>query len=147
MHYNKEATASTMPVSRETHAEFDLTIFTAMGSVPFSEQMDVLKSFYNGPPTGNVVWDFTHATEVAISGDELRAIIQYTGEHAHLRPAGTTVLVVNTTLKYGLARMASAYAELEATPWDMKIFETLDAALGWIKQSRRAATEPKQEVS
>ena len=127
-----------MPVSTETRPELDLTIFTATGPVPFDEHKQILKTFYKGTPTGNVSWDFTRATNVAIKSDELRAIIQYTREHADRRPAGTTALFVNTTLKYGLARMASTFAELEATPWDMKVFEHLDNALAWIQENQQA---------
>ena len=112
--------------------ELDLTIFNATGTVPFKDQMDVLKSFYQGSPTKNVVWDFTRADEINITSDELRAIVKYTRVHSVKRDGGRTALVVNTELKFGLARMASTFAEIEETPWDMEVFENLQAAISWI---------------
>lgn len=130
-----------MPVLIETNPELNLTIFKATGAVPFSEQMQVLTSFYEGSPTSNVLWDFTRATEVTISNRELRAIIQYTKEHADRRKAGRTALVVNTKLQYGLARMTSTFAEIEETPWPIMVFEQMDEALAWI-----AETDPKGNI-
>lgn len=121
-----------MPVSKETDAALDLTIFTATGTVPFSEQMEALKVFYENTPTRNVIWDFTRVDEVRISGAELQEIVRYTKMHAKRRRGGRTALVANTELKYGFSRMASAYAELEETPWSMEVFEDLNKALAWI---------------
>ncbi|RPJ07110.1 MAG: hypothetical protein EHM37_18490 [Deltaproteobacteria bacterium] len=130
-----------MPVVIEKHPALNLTIFKATGSVPFSEQRQVLTSFYEGSPTSNVIWDFTRATDVTISNSELRAIIQYTKEHAARRQAGRTALVVNTKLQYGLARMTSTFAEIEQTPWPIMVFEQLDEALTWIAERDPTGTE------
>ena len=124
-----------MPVSTEIKPELDLTIFTATGIVPFSEQMKILRSFYHGSPTRNVIWDFTQAEEVKISSTELQTIVQYTKAHSAQRPGGRTALVVDTKFKYGLGRMASTFAEIEATPWDMEVFDHLDQAMAWISGS------------
>lgn len=123
-----------MPISTEKHPELALTIFKAIGDVPFSEQMDRLGLFYKGSPTKNVLWDFTEMEEVNISSDEVKEIVQYTKSHADKRKEGRTALVVDTKLKYGLSRMASTLAEIEDTPWEIKVFENMDAAMAWISE-------------
>lgn len=62
--------------------------------------------------------------------------MQYTKTHSAKRGKGRTALVVDTELKYGLGRMASTFAEIEATPWDIEVFENMDAALSWISESK-----------
>jgi len=123
-----------MPITIEKHPAVALTVFKAIGEVPFSEQMDALKLFYKDFPTKNVLWDFTKMEEVNISSDEVKDIIQYTKAHADKRTEGRTALVVDTELKYGLSRMASTLAEIEDTPWEIKVFENMDAAMAWISE-------------
>jgi hypothetical protein len=127
-----------MPVSIETRPELDLTIFTATGAVSVGEQKQVMKSFYEGTPSRNVIWDFTQMEGAPASSSDLRDIIQYAKRFSDKRSGGCTALVVDTKLKYGLARMASTFAEIEGIPWAMEVFENLDAALARIAQCRQA---------
>jgi hypothetical protein len=123
-----------MPISIEKNLGLDLTIFKAIGKVPFKEQMNALESFYEGAPTKNVIWDFMEMDEPNISNDELHAIVEYTKAHSAQRKKGRTALVVNTTFKYGLSRMASIFAEIENTPWVVNVFEDMDAAMAWVSE-------------
>jgi len=123
-----------MPVSIETRAELDLTIFTVSGMITVDEQKQRLKSFYEGSPTRNVIWDFSLMEEVNASAGDLREIILYAKQFSGKRPGGRTALIVNTKLKYGLARMASSFAEIEKIPWTIMAFEQPDEALSWIAE-------------
>ena len=123
-----------MPVSIEKNSKIDLTIFKASGEMPFSEQMNVLKRFYEGSPTRNVIWDFLDVDNVNMSNSELQAIVKYSKAHSDKRMGGRTALVVNTAFKYGLSRMASIFAEIESTPWDMEVFGNMDEAIAWVSE-------------
>ena len=123
-----------MPISIDQNLGLDLTIFKAIGEVSFKEQMNVLKLFYEGSPTKNVIWDFMEMDEPNISNDELHAIVEYTKAHSAQRKKGRTALVVNTTFKYGLSRMASIFAEIESIPWIMNVFKDIDAAMAWVSE-------------
>jgi len=123
-----------MPVSIETRPELDLTIFTVTEAATYSELMPVLESFYSEAPTGNVIWDGTRITEIPLSSRELQTIVQFAHKHSNKRPAGNTALIVNSSLNYGMARMASTFAELDAMPRNIEIFKNLNEALKWIKQ-------------
>ena len=132
-----------MPISTETREELDLTILTATGEAPFSELMQAMKSFYTGSPSANLIWDCSQVTEINILSRELQTIVQYAKQHSDKRTGGNTALVANSTLKFGLARMTSTFAELVGLPWEMKIFKNLDAAMEWIKERRQVATQIK----
>ena len=129
-----------MPVSMETRTELDLTIFTVSGMITVDEQKQKLKAFYEGSPTRNVIWDFSLMEEVSASAEDLRDIILYAKQFAGKRPGGRTALIVNTKLKYGLARMASSFAEIEEIPWTIMAFEQPDEALSWIAQGTESET-------
>lgn len=126
-----------MPVSIETRPELDLTIFRATGIVSVEDQKKELKAFYEGSPTLNVIWDFSMMQEVSATSSELREIILYAKQFTDRRPGGRTALVVDTKLKYGLARMASTFAEIEEIPWDIRAFEDMNSALTWIQESKK----------
>jgi len=98
----------------------------------------MLKSFYGGEPTRNVIWDFSLLAEINATSDELRGIILYARQFSDKRLGGCTALIVNTKLKYGLARMASTFAEIEKIPWSIRAFEQMDEALAWIADYGRA---------
>ncbi len=130
-----------MPVSTETRTELNLTIFTPTREAPFNEVIQALESFYEGTPTVNVIWDCSQATGINILSRELQEAVQYVKKYTNLRPSGKTAAVTDSTLKYGLARMTSTFAELAGLPWKIKIFKTLDAALAWIEECRQAETQ------
>jgi len=132
-----------MPVSTETREELDLTILTATGAAPFNELIQALETFYTGSPTKNLIWDCSQVTEINILNRELQTIVQYAKKHSGKRPGGNTALIANSTLKFGLARMTSIFAELVGLPWKMKIFKNLDAAMEWIKECRQAEAQIK----
>jgi len=124
-----------MPVSTETHPERDLTVFAITGLVSADELQQALISFYEGSPTRNLICDFTHLEKVDASSRELQEIVRYAKRFSHVRTGGRTALVGNTMLKYGLARMASTFAEIEKLPWEIRPFKKLDEALAWVAES------------
>ena len=140
---DKGAGSSIVPISTETREELDLTILTATGEAPFSELMQAMESFYTGSPTANLIWDCSQVTEINILNRELQTIVQYAKKHSDKRAGGQTALVANSSLKFGLARMTSIFAELVGLPWEMKIFKNLDAAMAWIKERRQAEAQIK----
>jgi len=126
-----------MPVSTETHPELDLTVFAITGLVSADELQQALTLFYEGSPTRNLICDFTHLEKVTASSRELQEIVRYAKRFSHVRTGGRTALVGNTMLKYGLARMASTFAEIEKLPWEMRPFKKLDEAMAWISDCRQ----------
>ncbi len=133
-----------MPVTTTTYPELDLTIFTTTGKVSVDQQKQVLKSFYENEPTRNVIWNFSLLEEVSASSSELREIILYAKQFSDRRTGGCTALIVDTQLKYGLARMASTFAEIEHIPWSIRAFEKLDEAMAWISENNQPDNKRSQ---
>jgi hypothetical protein len=110
----------------------DLTIFTVEGPLTLDEQMAVLKKFYEGAPTANVLWDFRRATGNRITSTELRRIIAYIKSMEGCRVRGRTALVAATDLDFGLSRMSQVLGGIEKLPWELRAFRSMTEALAWI---------------
>ncbi len=125
-----------MPVRVDIRKDENLTIFTASGELTFSEQMDALRSFYDGEPTPYVIWDFRQISGNRISSAELRNIIEFVKRHTQKRTTGRTALVTSSDLDFGLSRMGAIISDLELLPWTIRPFRDLDEALNWISQHK-----------
>ena len=110
----------------------DLTIFTAVGELTFVKQIDVLRDFYAGTPTANVLWDMRNIEGSRISSEELEKIIIFIKRHSDKRPPGKTALVSTNDLDFGLSMVSYAYAENENLPWKIRPFRSMDEAIEWI---------------
>lgn len=110
----------------------DLTIFTAVGELTFDKQIAVLRDFYDGTPTANVLWDMRKIEGNRISAEELQKIITFIKRHSDKRPHGKTALVSAKDIDFGLSMMSHAYAENENLPWKIIPFRSMDKAIKWI---------------
>jgi hypothetical protein len=123
-----------MAISTSFDESRNLTVFTAEGNLTFDEQIIVLREFYAGKPTPNVIWDFRSAVGERISAQEIMKIIEFIKSHGKSRPGGKTALVAGDSLSFGLSRMGQAYADNENVPWEMKAFRSMDEAIRWIEE-------------
>lgn len=110
-----------------------LTVFFVQGEISFEEQISVLREFYAGTPTPNVIWDFRKITGSRISVDELREIIAFIKLHQHRRGHGKTAMVTDSDLDFGLSRVSRTYGEIEELPWRIHPFRSMEEALEWIE--------------
>jgi len=110
----------------------DLTVFIAEGELTFEEQIAVLRDFYGGTTTANVIWDFRLLGGTRISSEELEKIIAFSKSHESRRPKGKTALVAATNLDFGLSRMSQAYADNKKMLWEIRAFRSMDEAVKWI---------------
>jgi len=47
------------------------------------------------------------------------------------QPAGKTAIAAPDDLRFGMSRIAGAFAEMEKLPWEMKAFRSIDTAINW----------------
>ena len=94
--------------------------------------MAVLKKFYAGTPTKNVLWDFREISGSRITSEKLEQIVQFIKSNDEKRITGQTALVVSELIDYGLARMGSIYAEVEETSIKICAFRCYDDAMKWL---------------
>lgn len=130
-----------MPATSSLDASRNLTLFTVEGDLTFDEQMAVLRDFYEGTPTANVIWDFRAMEGTRISAAQLREIIAFIKRHEGKRPRGKTALVSATDLDFGLSRMGQAYAEGDRLPWEMRAFRSMEEAIHWIQGRETEGTD------
>ena len=121
-----------MAITVQKFEDRDLAIFTAVGELTFSDQMEALRSFYEGSPTLNVIWDLRNISGHRITADELRRIIAYIHQYQDKRPGGKTALVSATPLDFGMSRMSEFYAKSEGLPWTLRAFQSMEDAETWI---------------
>ena len=121
-----------MAIEIKTDTSKDLTVFSAVGEIDFNAQMAVLKTFYHGTPTKNVIWDFRSISGSRISPDEISRIIEFIKANEHKRPDGKTALVTSELVDFGLARMSGIMSELRKMTVKLESFKSFDAALDWL---------------
>ena len=123
-----------MTIETKYYKSRDLTVFTARGVLTFENQMAVLKKFYSGKPSANMIWDFREIKGSRITSPQIRKIILYIKMHSKNRTKGKTALVADSDLDFGLARMSASYSEVEKLPWKIEAFRSMKEALGWIQR-------------
>lgn len=95
--------------------------------------MEVLESFYKNP-TKNILLDFSHREEASLilTSEDLAKLFNRLTTKKGNRPAGKTAIVAPDDLRFGMSRMAEAFAEIEKLPWEMKAFRSMDEAINWL---------------
>ena len=79
-----------MPVTSEVDHENQVTIFEVTGVATFEEGLETNKTFYDGDPTKNVIWDFSKADLSDITNDQFRSIVDSIKNLTGKREGGKT---------------------------------------------------------
>jgi len=110
----------------------NLTIYTCRGQISVDEIKKKVKSFYEGTPSRNVIWDFTEADLSSITADEIRALASGVKKLAHSREGGKTAIVAPEDISYGFGRMYQIFAEIYAQIADIGVFRSKLEAERWL---------------
>ncbi len=110
----------------------NLSIYTCRGQISVDEIKKKVKSFYEGTPSRNVIWDFTEADLSSITADEIRALASGVERLAHSREGGKTAIVAPEDISYGFGRMYQIFAEIYAQIADIKVFRSKLEAERWL---------------
>ena len=124
-----------MPIIIDTDPEQDLTIFKATGTLEFNELLSVVKHFYAGKPTLNVLLDLTEVPSVQITTDEIRELAGFKPRFESKRPPGKTAILGTSDLVFGLARMFETQSEIMDVPHAVRVFKKLAMAMSWLDSS------------
>jgi hypothetical protein len=114
----------------------NLTIFFVNGELTFDEQIQTLKEFYIGAPTGNVLWDFPAMEGIRMSVDEFCEIISFLKKYCSKRPKGKTALVFSIDIDFSLSKTGETDVNIEESPWKIKAFRSMAKALIWIEEEQ-----------
>ena len=113
----------------------DLTIVKVTGVLSFDEAMPVIKDFYDGNPTKNVLWDLNAVTEIQITTEEVEAIASFGPRYQGKRKSGKTALVARKDVYYGLSRMFEIQSNIKGAPYQTTVFRNLEEAYQWLDES------------
>jgi len=110
----------------------DLTIFKATGVLRFEEVMSVVRAFYGGDPTKNVLWDLIDITEIQLTSEEVEKIATFSPRYEGNRPSGKTAFVAQEDILFGLSRMFGTLSDIHGAPHYISVFRSIEEALQWF---------------
>jgi hypothetical protein len=114
----------------------DLTIHKCSGSLAEQKIIDTIESFYDGNPTLNALWDFSHASMNSISSDAVRTMFALVQRLGSRRQGGKTAVVVPEDLGFGMARMFQIMSDTDDFPFKINVFRTYDEAKQWLLEKK-----------
>ena len=123
-----------MPINSHIDETKKLTIFKATGVLRYDEIISTVKSFYEGQPTENVLWDLVEITEAQLTSEQVETIAGFDLRYESTRPKGKTALVAPKDEVFGLSRMFSTLSEIKDIPFQLNIFREIEQAYQWLSE-------------
>ena len=113
----------------------DFTWFVLTGETPIAAWLETVRRYGSEGMTRYELYDL-RARATPFSTEEIEQIVRQTIQDVPLRPpGGKTAIVVNETLKFGLARMYETFAELEGIATETRPFYDMAEAVQWLGDS------------
>jgi|GEM_PF-1750029 len=102
----------------------------------FEDVSNTIRSFYEGMPTLNVLWDLSSANTDALSSEQVKQIATLLQKLRREREGGKTALVSPGNSTFGLARMLVMLLDVieETYPVKMKVFREIEKAIQWLSE-------------
>jgi hypothetical protein len=116
-----------------------LTIYTVTGEVTLNEILETLEGFYaSSQVTLNVLWDGQNARLKPLAAKDLLTITSYRKrhkDHRQARKGGKTAIVAPNDAGSGVFQAADMFkkAFANALPYEIRAFQSLEEAQGWLK--------------
>jgi len=123
--------ATAMPASYVIDNRRRLVVTTASGCVTFAETKAHQDQLLNDPdfqPDLNQLVDCTAVTELKLSSEEARAIV----ERKLFSPASRRAFVSANPAIFGMGRLMEAYNDMAAAPSQVRVFRDLASARKWL---------------
>ncbi len=110
----------------------DLTIVFATGKLKADDFHRLIREYYSGPATANILLDINEADLSAFHSNDIALLAGHTRQISEARKDGKMAIVTKKSLEYGLGRMFGAYMEVEGTPFEVESFRNHADALDWF---------------
>lgn len=108
------------------------SLFVSRGETSIEAWLHTVRQYGQEGMTTRELYDLRPQTNL-FSNEEIATILQQTVEDRQLRPPnGTTAILVNEAVKYGLSRMFGMQAEVRGVSSVTQVFFELDDALNWL---------------
>ena len=123
-----------MPINSHIDENKKLTVFKATGVLRYDEIISIVKSFYEGQPTENVLWDLSDITEIQLTSEQVESIVSLSQRFNSSRSKGKTAFVAQEDLVYGLSRMFNTLGEISEAPFQRWAFRSMEEAYQWLSE-------------
>jgi hypothetical protein len=132
-----------MPFRLTPEPTIALSTVTWWGPIVADELKAAIEQLAGIRATNLVFWDFSDATELTMTVDEIRSLARLAREHSSQRSADAkTAVLVTKDFLFGIARQAHAYAIVMSPTPPIEIFRDRQAALSWL-----GVLEPSDDAS
>lgn len=119
-------------VSKKINEKQNLTTFEVNGAVSGQDLIKVVEDLYSENPTEYVLFDFSRASKLNISHDEIKQIVLHIKNFGNIRKKGKTALVAPDDLSFGISRIFQTFSETYETSIENKVFRRKDESLIWL---------------
>jgi hypothetical protein len=123
-----------MPITTDINNDKQLTTHKVIGDMSFEEFMTLMKQFWEGSQTMNVLWDFREWT-ASVSSEEIKTIVNYIKPHSVKHPKTKTALVVSRDLDSGISRMIMALGRIKELTYQIDTFQSYEDAMQWLGEN------------
>lgn len=110
----------------------DITIFKVTGELKAGELLNSTTDYNEGKVTRGVLVDFTDASWVGLSAEDLRKNTAAGSKHS--RPGGKSAFVFSSDIEFGVGRMVEAFATIEKFSSELRMFRSMDEAYKWLRE-------------
>ncbi len=83
-------------------------------------------------PTRLELWDMSAADLTQITIEGMQKFISRAAHLGQSRIGGRSAVITQTSLQYGLGRVAEALGEFESLPFSLRIFRKRGDAVDWL---------------
>lgn len=123
-----------MPIESIRHSSSDITEHIATGVITDDDMFVSQKEFLENNPTKLELWDMSESdlSKITIAG--MRKFLSRAAKLGTAREGGKTAVVVQSTLQFGLGRIAEAFSEFVSLPFEFRLFKQKDSAISWLNE-------------
>jgi hypothetical protein len=114
----------------------NLTKHICSGVLTVADLQNEIRQIYRNKPTDNHLWDLLKSDFSSLSGDDIRMLAELPKELVPDRRGGKTAIVAMEAIGFGLSRMYEICAEAVGQSVDIKVFRSMEDALGWLNCTR-----------
>lgn len=126
-----------MPYAFSIFPDRNLVLVEASGRVQGADVLDASEHMFSHPdwhPTINQLCDFRQVTGVAVTLDDMEALMALERRFDERIGPGKQALVVSNELHEMLCRLYVAMARLRQRPQTIRVFRKLDKATAWLEE-------------
>lgn len=113
----------------------DIVVLKVIGAVTFNQITDAMNQHF---PliSKHLIWDYTEGDLANVSPLEFRSVPDISKKlFTNRQQGGRTAFVCPSDYLYGMFRMYTAFADIEAMPYKYDVCKSLREAVVWVKNT------------